>query len=111
MSSSARSTLCTGWHVSSVLISSRRESGRRVAVRGMALASMIDPNRLDLCFLEAGFPVAHVYSTGAGWNATGAESGWDHLGGMFNTPPVMVATKATPQVVIAPADPPAPPHH
>jgi hypothetical protein len=88
-------------------------------VRGMALASPFDPGRIDLCFLDTGFPVGHVYSTGNGWSATSAEAGWDHLGGAFITPPVVVATRTAPQLVNAPpglsATPDVPdapaPHH
>ncbi len=82
----------------------------------MALASLFDPKRIDLCFLDGGFPVAHVHSTGGGWYATQAQSGWDHLGGAFITPPAMVASKAQPQLVnapqdlSAPSDVPTPPH-
>lgn len=73
-------------------------------MKGMAIASLFDPQRIDLVFLDVDFSAAHVYSTGGGWAATNAQSGGDHLGGVFITPPVLVATKAPRPLVFAPAD-------
>jgi len=70
-------------------------------MKGIALDSLFDPKRIDLCFLDTDFSVAHVYSTGGGWDASNAESG-DHMGGVFSSPSVMVATKAAQQLVTAP---------
>jgi len=90
-------------------------------MKGMALASLFDPARIDLCFLQAGGATpAHVYSKdGGGWDPTVPQAGWDILGGEFVTAPVMVATKTAPQLVNAPeggnapepTPTPPPPHH
>src|SRR5690349_3522301 len=75
-------------------------------MKGLALASPFAAERIDLCLLDEDFSVAHVFSTGNGWDATSKEAGWDHLGGQFITTPAMVATKAARPLVNAPIDPP-----
>ena len=75
-------------------------------MKGLALASPFAAERIDLCLLDEDFSVAHVFSTGNGWDATSKEAGWDHLGGKFITAPAMVATKAVRPLVNAPIDPP-----
>jgi hypothetical protein len=73
-------------------------------MKGMALASPFAAERIDLCFLDVDFSVAHVFSTGDGWNATSPEAGWDQLGGQFITTPAMVATKAVRPLVNKPTE-------
>lgn len=91
-------------------------------MKGMALASLFGPARIDLCFLASGFTPTHVYSKGGGWDSTVPLGAWDLLGGEFATAPVMVATKASirpvnePPVGAAggtppPTTPPTPPPH
>ncbi len=87
-------------------------------MKGMAVTSLFDPVRIDLCFLASGSTPAHVYSTGSGWDSTGPLSGWDNLTGEFLTAPVVVATKASPPILVEPGNgdvgtppPPPPPHH
>src|ERR1700747_2278608 len=75
-------------------------------MKGLALASPFAAERIDLCLLDEDFSVAHVFSTGNGWDATSKEAGWDHLGGQFITTPAMVATKAVRPLLKPPSNPP-----